>query len=251
MDKSDTCAICSSDYVLTADKSCKLRAPELEGCLRYADGGRCSECMMGYYLDQETALCQATNMLISNCLQPNGENNCNGCAPGYALTINGDRCIPHCQQADETNCINCDVGYYLDPLTHECRRVLLDIPFCIHYQDFENCDICQQGFTLVNNICTQALLDSPVFINPVKEDNCEDYGPTLCLMCDKHHLFDAAVGECVPVAVRHDGCEYYENDGRCRICAKEFYMQRNTFNCAPLPPPAPCSCIGSTSFVLQ
>lgn len=197
----DTCAVCSTGFVLTNDGRACLAA--LPNCVAYAVSNfqvsvlQCSLCSNGYYLinSNGNSVCNAGS--IQNCLtyQVNA-NNCTVCDNGFYLRSGA--CIAHvainnCQtysQSVANTCAFCSSGYYSFSFTTVCVPTTVR-PNCLAYSlDGNSCITCSSGYYVNGGVCS---------IIPAAFANCAIFSNGVCTLCNPGFMVNtlAIVGTCV------------------------------------------------------
>jgi hypothetical protein len=117
-----------------------------------ASNGICLQCYLGFYVNQNTGICGATNPI---CLTVNGLNACTSCYSGYTLS-NGNCIIsggvtnldPNCAQFQNGQCISCSSRSYMTP-----QGCTLVDPECQVWTAYGICTKCYSGYTVLNGGC--------------------------------------------------------------------------------------------------
>ena len=173
------CKRCSSGYYIV-DHVCKKCISNCELC---ENNSACKKCIKGYFVNSSNKCQKCT---LSNCQECENENKCKTCT-GYGIildNISGKcvKCEENCLTCQNlTTCKNCIQNFGLDIISHKCVKCgngcnkceankcigcsnYLAKPFergcfkcninnCTSCYSDNNCDKCEDNFTLKNNKC--------------------------------------------------------------------------------------------------
>lgn len=136
-------------------------------CIRAISTTQCQACANNYYLNTVSGNCVAVASVIANCLSYNPNQMCATCAKGYALDVNGGRCFSSEQ--------------LFGAIDENCQSTIVNTG--------NYCNICRQGYYLLNGACSRFNNDESCFIlDPVT--------PSLCRVCMAGYWKTALNGPC-------------------------------------------------------
>lgn len=276
---SNTCAFCDvTNSYYQVNNTCALTT--LTNCQVLTQAGLCTQCVQGYYLDQNTAKCLAvpTNNTIANCAAYSPAYACNGCGDGFYISngacVQANVTVANCQRYSANGvCSLCASGYVqsLDTLT--C--VAASASNCLAYSFFA-CSACSSGYFYNQNLYFTSFVPSldlnSVFgisrrATPQQLNVCQQVNVTNCAVilnaftcqtCNTGYYL--ANGLCVqnpPPIIPN--CATYSSLTTCTGCAVGYFLSSNA--CTAVVPIATCvtysttlsptTCIAcnSTSFV--
>lgn len=141
------------------------------------NGSACIQCMNRYFVKNQTCY-----PIDSNCLTYNSTTGyCIACYSGYQVSSQGNCSLnsgntlsdPFCNGVNNSQCVSCIPGYYVDPLSGQCSLVSI---LCANYVMLTGvCISCTSGNVLQNGVCfTPALGVDP---------NCALYNGVYCSSC--------------------------------------------------------------------
>ncbi|CAD2212941.1 hypothetical protein, conserved [Angomonas deanei] len=134
----NVCSTCETNFVKSVSGS--LCAKPINGCKTYSDGGTCTACESGYYLNGNHCVkCDLTR--CSRCVQ---DNVCADCAAGYSFPVEGPQCVEcnldRCMKCSADNvCAFCEDGF--GALDSKCSPCLI-----------EGCLLCSANATVCDRI---------------------------------------------------------------------------------------------------
>ena len=159
---------------------------------------------------------------MNGCLRCDSENNCLYCDVLEGYYLEGQLCekstLKNCQLKNENNlCLKCNQGYYLDPFTNLCIKLIpqVQVENCYAHLGPNYCQTCQKGFYALRGACVQ--ISSPIqncevenaraecerclpgFIRSIDRKscgkrpeiaNCETYANIQCLSCRAGYVYN-------------------------------------------------------------
>lgn len=174
----NTCQACLSGYSL--DSNVCTATCTVANCQTCSNNLNCQTCAYGYYLSQNQCL-SAANQPQTYCSSTFGACSacsyyaCTTCSAGNSLnTVTGKCCptpnynIANCASYSTTwsptactatfTCTQCNFGTFIlvpyPGATPQCTQLPCSIANCSYCYMNDLCVLCNQGFTLVNGICT-------------------------------------------------------------------------------------------------
>ena len=236
------CSTCSYPGSNTNCTSCKFPY-----YLQPASGACLQSCPTSYYANKTTLKCTACDASCSSCtgsgpdaclscntnyyLQPHSTSCRSTCPPGYHLKAGPNLCLPcdsrcsNCIGFRSTECIACNLGYYLqpsssgisscrticpagyypDPTTSQCTPCSAACAICFDSTE-TNCTACTSGYYLSPNstVCSQS--------------------------CPTGYWADATTHTCAPC---HEACSSCTGPSKsqCESCHPGYYLQWNSTKC--------------------
>jgi hypothetical protein len=171
------CSACDSGFVLSGI-NCVAQVTLNPFCLIFI-GGRCINCVTGYFLNNGICLYPNNNCLTSN---PTTKK-CLSCYRSYFLT-NG-QCLPVSPLCNgntlDGSCIKCFAGYTLKGSV--CVTLISTNPFCLAFYGGSLCGKCQNGYYIgPNSQCTR--------VNP---------------LCRTYYMSSGVCGACAYGALKSNG----------------------------------------------
>ena len=233
---------------------------KVKNCVSYDSNTKCVECILGYYLDNDSN-CEELKNGVEHCLQPKGSDLslCEKCKSGKLLSTDGTQCLDPpsgvCSSYKNAQCIECNQGFVLNPnnymlsisnyLTSNYGRetlngllknnVVQDLKYvdnlvctnptvtnCVQFKSFNICEVCEPNYFLDSSKnCVE---------NPEDQiQHCVLYKTNLeCLLCKDNYYFvanDPSV--CLLGEVVENCKEYSVNEDSCAVCLDEFYLDSN------------------------
>ena len=149
--KCDTnCPINGGYYISSTERRCiPCRDPN---CLYCSSSGSCTQCKAFYYRDTLSYRCFKCPVGCRSC---NENGTCYSCEAGWTSTTAGGCTCPfsNCRECDEQSCATCQEGFAKDA-SGNCVSTVTN---CRQYvaNSTTICDICEPGYTLVNNNCVK------------------------------------------------------------------------------------------------
>lgn len=184
--QNNTCSSCTAGYSLSNGTCTALCS--VQNCFTCADATNCQTCAYGYYLQNATTCASAANQPASYCNSTFGAActactfyACTQCSSGNTLVGTGGQwcCqtptynIANCQTystswsancAATFTCTGCNFGTFLTssyPQTlDQCTKIPCSIGNCTYCFQNTVCIVCNVGYNLVNNVCTQYTVPS-------------------------------------------------------------------------------------------
>uniref|UniRef100_A0A7N8XGI2 Proprotein convertase subtilisin/kexin type 5b n=1 Tax=Mastacembelus armatus TaxID=205130 RepID=A0A7N8XGI2_9TELE len=166
-----------------------------------------SECPSGFFRDDRKR-CKKCSSLCETCVGSRSDQ-CTTCRTGFHLNEGSNTCVA-----------NCADGFFVDEESQECEPCHRACRTCGGPQ-FNDCDSCEDGFTLENGECLEGRKSAPCpeghFRNSTNEEcqqchqlchRCSGPGSDHCLSCNEPHF--SCVQECP------EG--YYGEDKDERVC---------------------------------
>ena len=246
----DKCLTCNSGFHLSTLSKC-IEPPKDPNC-ETLSGETCTECKEGFYLDDNDKLCKLNN--AENCeVKSKTENKCESCLKKFWMNSDNqdkceentpvDFCVEYSQTEDE--CESCETIKKL--VDGKCVTQPLIIEDCLHYDDNNVCDECEEYKMLSNNDCVDGETTDCLKYN-IKEckecvsghyltdsKQCTDYSDDLncatfdkekdeCLTCPTDYTLNGAK-KCVADTVTNPGCKTPGNTvSTCTECEPEFII---------------------------
>jgi hypothetical protein len=183
-------------------------------CKTYNQGGVCTTCYTGYFLNQALASCQPLNPLCRTSNLTDGT--CLSCFPGYSLALG--RCTvafqdPNCQRFDNAraNCLNCSSNFFLAS-DGKCKQIN---PLC-RTADQSNgaCLSCYPGYALQGTSCA-------VGAAAAIDVNCAQFNGSICVRCSNNYYLNSQ-GVCTQ---NNPLCRTSSNTGACLSCYPGYVIQ--------------------------
>ena len=279
-DSSKTCEMC--DLMLTSNDgtSChRVPEDEFDHCLLFRHPLTCKKCKSGFrmnenkYMDSllefdnlkrfmfhlkfwrdqlfsivyNTPVCEALP-LVENCAEMNNDGTCAACEVGYTLSPDKQSCfikpspplnpkdrIPNCFIFDSANYEQCDIcyeGFYLGDNSTKCREHETVVPNCIIHSQTQaaRCVYCDNKYYLDEETTdiNSICVERQNFFN-----NCYTYNRTAdeCLGCADEHLFHDENKKC---SLRISNCEMHDITDvilKCEKCEAGFYLNEFSTEC--------------------
>lgn len=210
---SPKCSVCSTDLQLDDQGNCALYTP-IQGCNVYNSSGKggCISCGAGYML--RTGVCLS---LLPNCAVSNDINTCSQCANGFVLVK-----YTHCYSSSVNNCS-------LGSLPRKSNGLNFCQTYSIFncktpYIDNSYCQVCNDGYTLINGICFSVQSTIPC---PNSACSCTGY-------YFNNNCYNIKLSNCLQTTdkVYCDLCAdtYYSASGVCQQYTKPNDMNCNLMN---------------------
>jgi hypothetical protein len=201
-DVNGVCQMCSSGYVLSADKTCDRIVLNLAHCSRFLLSNYCLECESGYNLVSPTE-----------------------CRP--AATIPG--CNYYVLNSNVTKCAECFPGKFSANGTDCQERKFLDQNCKIYSQIFDRCDECNTGYVAVSNgrYCINALPNCANYtsLNVVNTTQLN------CSACFPGFYLNTTTQTCFPGTLTNCSIFWDDSPNLCRTCINGNYNLN--FTCKP------------------
>ncbi|KAL4480121.1 hypothetical protein ABPG74_020637 [Tetrahymena malaccensis] len=266
------CLINQGQYYDTSSKTC---GSCLQNCLQCTSSSNCQLCKPGYYPNSNQ--CSPCNSSCLTCNGPNSNNclSCtNGlyfytsnstcqqtCNTVGGYFVNQNTCSPcdnscaTCNGSSSTQCITCASGFYKyggDSLCKSCPVLSTQTTVsncqssqlqCLYNSQTKNyeltgvCSICNQGYTLSNNICvdscslitqnyyyevssSQCKCNSTYQYKHIRQDNsifCSNYQQS-GYYCDNSKICNTC---------KQNNCQTCPDQNTCTLCNSGYYLWLN------------------------
>ncbi|EWS76484.1 zinc finger lsd1 subclass family protein (macronuclear) [Tetrahymena thermophila SB210] len=250
----DGCLQCSSNYYLSIDKQqCTPLCPDkqygtsVNGAFicQYCQNSRCLQCD-----SSQPNLCLICDQFQSTKYLENGQ--CQLSCSDHSFPDSQNICkkceskFQNCDSCNQSNCLSCNVGYYLDVQTYSCvvncpkgmygSNFTKQCEFCDQKNECEicdpqkpnNCTKCISSLYLQNGFCTLNCTDgtypdSNNICQPCSDfdANCIKCNSKYCTQCQSGDIYlDVVSKKCINTCL--DG--YYKNQDQftgvktCEIC---------------------------------
>ena len=230
----DCSAVCSSNCALCSLSGCDVCNPSYylyagnciicpDNCYECSSETVCINCQSGFYVDSNS-LC---SLCPSLCLTCSDYSTCTSCKSGYYI-VSG-RCVlicpSNCVTCSETQCFQCDVGYFLSSIS-TCSQCSSYCESCISSSE---CLVCTNGFTLVNSMCL--LICSSNCLTCSSSSNC--------LTCATGYFLSG--GSCYSCPLE---CATCSSLSTCLTCISGYVLSSNSciVQC-------PSNCLSCTSSI--
>jgi hypothetical protein len=221
-----TCKLCSEDFYLASNGSCVAVTP-IDNCVRYdslADGV-CLKCKDAFYSRVTSCVLRTQSISIDNCVEKDpAADKCLSCLPSLTLSFSGLECVTgilnclvHQALSTGIRCKECAKNFF--PTGPRCQ--LSVIPNCVTVTGEESCGLCQDGYYLLNQVCSPHTL--------TKFLRCKTMSDKVlnrCLECFSDGLMGVVGGVCLPVPKAINNCIKYVAD-RCVECDTRVSYLRN------------------------
>jgi hypothetical protein len=282
------CNVCESseNYVPSAfvindvihSQSFCLMLNHIDNCVKYDASSTvveentflCSECKMGYYLENSSNSCILRTNIFPECIVYEiNQDKCKNCPISTFITPNGNACerfptgIQFCAAySSETECTQCEPPMFLQNLNGSIECLLSElISNCAIYGGNSNCTECEIGYFLANptlcqksqakNCYTYKSLNSCASCDPEKPwlglkineeglANCIEKNVLNCQVSTSEYPFvcvECRAGlylndrsEC-ELAYGIDNCEAYESVMTCKRCKRFFILSIDRMSC--------------------
>ena len=165
----------------------------------------CTECNVGYYLDNPTVC----GRCIENCDSCSDSSGCSSCHAGYYYNGNiCDKCNDNCLtcQGSATNCTRCHDGYFIKEEDNTCGECIEHCKEC----SATKCEVCNDGF----------YLEAPTKCSQCGSNCVHCTSPNTCTQCERGFYPDDESGTCQKCS---DNCDECVSNTNCTDCAPEFY----------------------------
>jgi len=175
-----TCTNCNPGYVLSTANQC---VPCMQYCsvctlnqnVPVGNQPVCIGCSPGYFLNQQSSICQVCGTGCLSCYQANI---CYNCMQGYTQTASYT-CVPKCNYPctvcavnNPNSCTACQAGFYLNTATNTCMS------YCT--SNSTNCTICPIGSSINVNNSVQTCVTCAPGSNCFR---CDSTNPSVCISC--------------------------------------------------------------------
>ena len=261
-EKKDLCLECETNKYWMSHNVCENYT--VKNCKVYSPtSDKCVECEVGtWYVDPATGNCLNSTPVDKCKIYSNTVDECAVCEDGNYLATGTEcrrnpsglfKCI---QYKDETTCIKCDTGFFLQ--NNSCQKSMVTIDNCINYFEEGKCNECNSNYFILDNACiekvetsclewkdSQNCLDCPQnYILSTNSDSnkvclesgldhcvkAEEGNPTnICLECaEKKILVNQSCQDPVSPLT---GCKIYVEEGVCNECDDGYTLTKAKNGC--------------------
>ena len=215
-----TCDTCKSGYNLVGSICQNTPIAYCQTLL----GSICSECQIGYELNNDQTLCNKITVTIPNCVlqykSDNNDNLCYSCEKEYFPSEDKKSCvkIEHCKQAssyDPTYCYKCN-NYYYPNDEGQCEP-----DYCEVKDIGDNCIKCYSPLVFDDEL--KNCIKSPVAY-------CSFYYEGICERCINGYTVSSDGQSCKKDSQKEeDNCSIYEDEdeGTCATCNPGYTLDSN------------------------
>lgn len=208
---------------------------DTDGCIKCSSSGSCSQCGMGYYLEENTC-----KKCIDNCLECDNDNECKQCDKwgGYFPSSNKCYKCPSEYELCEGYLEFCKDNYYLDPYSNKncVKSSIANCQFSAKNNEKEMCQMCDDGYGLL--IKDEKTECKKCTISNCRTCNFDEEGKELCSKCEDGYsealLSNPPFSSCSKCK---NGCNYCldsessyrDEDGICFDCPENCEKCELTF----------------------
>ena len=135
------------------------------------------------------------------------------CAVCDSTTKNCLKCKSKYDYIRINSCLSCDSGSFFDPTTKTCETC--DSKNCLHCTKKDACEVCQDGFFLVNSTspyCAKCSIPNCL--------NCDLKNPKICLKCGKGYFQAEDKNSCTICPYLCNECNSRTTCSKCSLNAK-------------------------------
>ena len=195
-----------------------------------SDGSSCipTKCADGYAIDPALG-CVSCSTIDPSCTSCDTPTDCTGCAEGYAVSLNDDKCYAcnaNCSTCgyDDTNhkiteCTACKNGFRFSSKNN--GSCVAEVPNCATYNNKDKCQSCNEGYSLYGNGSCQIKCNSGYYrTNNNTCEQCDSSCKTCssaeeCTSCNDGDILKN--GTCIPAST---GCGvgYVLHNNLCYSC---------------------------------
>ena len=142
------CKQCYENYFLTKDEfSCTISGNCIKG---FGHNAKCEECEKEFYIDLNDGICYSNQENNDKKFCYSFKDKCTKCIDGYYLGQDS-KCsnTTNCYESNIGICSTCIDGYHLGKLDYKCTN----ISNCIKTNYYQRCEECDDNYFLFNDTC--------------------------------------------------------------------------------------------------